>query len=71
MAALQSPMTQLETAGKTLHHHWETTRSTWDDSVSRSFEKNFLSLIEAKAQATLKELQQLAQAIDAAKRAVP
>lgn len=71
MAALHSPMTQLETAGKTLHHRWETTRSGWDDSVSRAFESDYLALIEAEAQATLKEMQQLAQAIDAARKAVP
>ena len=71
MASLQSPMAQLESAGKTLQHRWETTRSAWDDSVSRSFEKDYLSRIEAEAQATLKELQQLAQAIDAARRAIP
>jgi hypothetical protein len=71
MAALHSPMTQLETAGKTLHHRWETTKSSWDDSVSRTFESDYLTLIEAQAQATLKEMQQLAQAIDTARRAVP
>jgi hypothetical protein len=71
MAALQSPMTQLETASKTLHHRWETTRSAWDDPVSRIFESDYLALIEAQAQATIKELQQLAQTIDAARRAVP
>jgi hypothetical protein len=71
MAALHSPMTQLETTGKTLHRHWETTRSAWDDSVSHTFESDYLALIEAELQATLKEMQQLAQAIDAARRAVP
>ena len=71
MAALHSPMAQLETAGKTLHHRWETTKSAWDDPVSRIFESDYLTLIEAQAQATLKEMQQLAQAIDAARRAVP
>jgi hypothetical protein len=64
-------MNQLETASKTLRHRWETTRSAWDDSVSHTFEKDYLALIEAQAQATLKELQQLAQTIDAARRAVP
>ena len=56
MAALHSPMTQLETAGKTLHHRWETTKSAWDDPVSRIFESDYLTLIEAQAQATLKEI---------------
>lgn len=71
MAVLHSPITQLETAGKTLHHRWETTKSGWDDPVSRAFESDYLTLIEAQVQATLKEMQQLAQAIDAARRAVP
>jgi hypothetical protein len=70
MAALHSPLTQLETASKTLHHRWETTKPVWNDPVSRTFESDYLTLIEAQAQATLKEMQQLAQAIDAAKRAV-
>jgi hypothetical protein len=71
MAALHSPLNQLETAGKTLHHRWEATRAIWNDSVSQTFESDYLTLIEAQAQATLKEMQQLAQAIDAARRAVP
>ena len=71
MAALHSPLRQLETASKTLHHRWETTKEAWDDHVSHTFESDYLSLIEAQAQATIKELQQLAQAIDAARRAIP
>src|SRR6266567_3255174 len=71
MTALHSPLTQLETAGKTLNHRWETTKTAWDDRVSHTFESDYLSIIEAQAQATLKEMQQLAQAIDAARRAVP
>jgi len=64
-------MTQLETTVKTLHHRWETTKSAWDDPVSRAFESDYLTLIEAQAQATLKEMRQLAQTIDAARRTVP
>jgi hypothetical protein len=71
MTALHLPLTQLETAGKTLHRRWETTKSAWDDHVSHTFESDYLTVIEAQAQATLKEMQQLAQAIDAARRAVP
>jgi len=71
MVALHSPMTQLETTVKTLHHRWETTKSAWDDPVSRAFESDYLTLIEAQAQATLKEMRQLAQTIDAARRTVP
>lgn len=71
MATLHSPLDQLETAGKTLHHRWEATRAIWNDSVSQTFESKYLALIEAQAQETRKEMQKFAQAIDAARRAVP
>jgi hypothetical protein len=71
MAALHSPLNQLETAGKTLHHRWEATKAVWNDSVSETLERQHLTFIEEQAQATFKEMQQLAQTIDAARRAVP
>ena len=71
MAALNSSTSQLDTAGRTLHQRWEQTKTRWNDPVSRSFESDYLTPIEAEAQATLKEMLRLAQAIDAARRAVP
>ncbi len=70
MATLESAITQLDSAGRTLQQRWEHTKTLWNDPVSRSFEQNYLDQIAAQSQATLKAMQQLSQVIAAARRAV-
>ena len=71
MAALNRSLNELEDTGKRLHQRWEQTKTSWNDPVSRTFESDYLTPIEAEMQTTLKEMQRLAQAIDAARRTVP
>jgi len=70
MATLDSSIEQLGTAWKVLHSHWSDTQPLWNDPVSQRFEKHYLALFEAQTQATLKELQGLAQVIAEAQRRV-
>ncbi len=70
MAGLDMPIDQLSIAWKVLHKKWEDTRALWNDPVSQSFEKNYLTLFEGHTQVTLKEMQKLAQVITEAQRRI-
>lgn len=70
MAILDAPMDQLSTAIKALQSKWQSTTPLWNDPVSQSFEKNYLALFDTQTQATLKEMQKLAQVIAEAQRRV-
>lgn len=70
MGALNHALSDLESAERALHQRWEHAKSLWNDPVSRGFETDYFIPIQSQMQATFKEMQQLAQTIDAARRAV-
>ena len=70
MASLDASIEQLSTAWKVLHKRWGDTTSLWNDAVSQGFEKNYMALFEGQTQATLKEMQYLAQVIGEARSRV-
>lgn len=70
MADLDASMEQLTTASRVLHQSWENRKPLWNDPVSQSFEKNYLTLFEGQTQLTLKEMQRLAYVIAEARRRV-
>jgi len=70
MASLDASIEQLSTAWKVLHKRWGDTTPLWNDSVSQGFEKNYMVVFEGQTQATLNEMQNLAQVIGEAQRRV-
>ncbi|MGB0383840.1 MAG: hypothetical protein ACPGWR_03370 [Ardenticatenaceae bacterium] len=66
--ALNTPLAQLNTAHKRLNQRWEATKSVWNDSVQQDFEKRYFQPLERQTQATLKEMERLAQVIAKARR---
>jgi hypothetical protein len=70
MANLNSAITQLDTAFKTLRQRWESTSAVWNDPVSRSFAQDYWAPLEEQVQATGREMDRLAQVIAQARRGV-
>jgi hypothetical protein len=70
MSSLNTTAAQLETAWKRLRQRWEDTKTVWNDPVQRHFEKEYWTPLEGQTQATLKELEQLAQVIAQARQKV-
>ena len=70
MSDINSLATELNTALKSLHLHWQTTTNLWNDSVSQSFESKFVSPIERDTQTVIKEMNQLAKLISDARRQI-
>jgi hypothetical protein len=70
VANLNTTLSQLDTALKTLRQHWEATSAVWNDLVSRNFEKDYWAPLEGQVQATGREMERLAQVIAQARRSV-
>lgn len=69
--SLNAASESLQQALKLLMHQWRATSAQWKDAVGRRFEKNYMDEYEPIARATLKQLGELEQAIDLARRNVP
>ena len=70
MSEINSSVTELDTALKSLRLRWASTSVLWNDSVSQSFETKYLNTIEHNTQAILNEMHRLAQLIADARRQV-
>lgn len=70
MANLSMTITQLGSAGKVLRQRWEDTTAVWNDPVRWSFEKEHWTPLDEQAQATQREMEQLARVIAQARRSV-
>jgi hypothetical protein len=67
--ALGTGSTKLTQALKTLRARWEETQTRWKDPVSRAFDKDQFTPLEAQVVATLRAIDRLARELDEAKRA--
>jgi len=70
MVNLSTAIAQLDSGWKTLRQRWEDTTAVWNDPVRWSFEKEHWTPLDAQAQATQREMEQLAQVIAQARRSV-
>jgi len=60
----------LQDAFRRLSQRWKEVKAVWADSVQRRFEKRYWAPLESQTQATLKEMDRLAQVIAQARRHV-
>jgi len=60
----------LQEAFQRLRQRWEEAKTLWNDPVRWDFEKRHWQLLERETQATLKEMDRLAQTIVRARRNV-
>lgn len=60
----------LATAWQRFRQHWEQTKVTWNDLVSRNFEKMLIVPLAEQEERTLRELGELMHVIDQARRNV-
>ncbi len=67
---LNMVIAQLDTAWKSLALRWQETKKTWNDPVSREFEKAYWDVAEHQVTATRREMERLAQVIAGAQRNV-
>ncbi len=70
MASLKVAVDQMDSTLKTFRQNWENTRLVWNDPVQQHFEKDYWQPLETQAQATLREMERLAQVIAQARRNV-
>ena len=70
MATLDSSLSQLESAWKTVLHQWEDARALWNDAVRRGFEKDHWAPLAAQVDATRREMDRLSQIIAKAEHSV-
>ena len=70
MANMETYVEQLSLAWKVLLQQYEGTKPVWNDPVSQHFENDYLTPIGDQTQATLKEMQRLAQTIAEARRRI-
>ena len=61
----------IEEAWKRLHQQWEDVTEHWEDAVSRDFEKQYIEPLAIQIRSTLKELDQLTDMIEQARRDIP
>lgn len=54
---------RLKHALKNLREHWETTRTLWDDSVARDFEKNHLTPLDQQVDNALRGMDKLSEVL--------
>jgi hypothetical protein len=60
----------LENVWKKLCQRWESTKTAWNDPVSRDFDKKLFVPLSEQMHKTLRELERLTQVIDNASRKV-
>ncbi len=70
MALLRPHIEQFNEAQHKLKHRWETTKTVWNDPVSREFEKNVIVPLGQQIRNTQQELNRLFQVIEQARRNV-
>ena len=63
---LTSGSARLHEAWKKLRAHWEATQLTWQDSVSREFDENYIAVLEPQLVATLERMKTLTGLLTAA-----
>ncbi len=54
---------RLHSALKTLRVHWDETRETWNDAVSRDFEERHIDPVEVQVNSVLHAMENLAEVI--------
>ncbi|MBI3739515.1 MAG: hypothetical protein HY258_10760 [Chloroflexi bacterium] len=67
---LNNTTAQLDSAFRSLAQRWADTKTVWDDSVQRDFEKEYWEPLEAQIRSTQQEMERLAQVIAQAQRNV-
>ena len=70
MTNLNTTHAQLSEFTQRIRQRWAETQSMWSDPVQQYFEKDYWLPLEAQAQATLREMERLAQVIAQARRNV-
>ncbi|GAK60501.1 hypothetical protein U27_00398 [Candidatus Vecturithrix granuli] len=70
MVLLRPYIEQFNEAQQKLKHRWETTKTLWNDPVSREFEKNVMVPLGEQIRNTQRELDRMAQVIEQARRNV-
>jgi hypothetical protein len=48
---------------KTLREHWDVTRESWDDGVSRDFEKNHITPVEHQVTTAIRGMDKIAEVL--------
>jgi hypothetical protein len=59
---------KLSYAARKLRLHWEEAQQRWNDSVSRDFDRHYLSPFEPQVAATLQAMTRLAEVLDEVER---
>jgi len=67
----RQPVERMQTALQGLRRRWEQTRGLWQDPVQQDFAKAHLDPLDQEAQATLAEMQRLAETLAQAWRNAP
>ncbi len=70
MSNSNAPVTQLDASLKVLRQRWEESKTLWNDPVRWDFEKRRWQPLEQQTQATLKEMERLADVLAKAQRNV-
>lgn len=70
MATLDNSRANLDSAWRTLNGRWEELRTVWDDPVSHAFERDTWQALQTDVAAADRALQQLAQVVAQAQRAI-
>jgi len=71
MSNPRQPVEHMQTALQALRQRWETTQRLWRDQVQRDFAKAHMEPLDREAQATLAEMQRLAEVLAKAWKNVP
>jgi hypothetical protein len=66
--SLDTGLSKVNLAMKSLRYRWEETKGHWKDAVSRDFETRFWLPLDAQVLTTLRVIDRLAQAIAKAKQ---
>jgi hypothetical protein len=66
--SLDTGLSKVNLAMKSLRYRWEETKGHWKDPVSRDFETRFWLPLDAQVLTTLRVIDRLAQAIAKAKQ---
>lgn len=62
---------QLEIAVRTFQRQWSDTQAVWHDPVSQHFEKSVQAPLTDQSATVLKQMQNLAQTLENARRSIP
>ncbi len=70
MSSLGQSIEALNVAWQVMQQRWKYTRSVWNDSVARDFEREFYAPLASQITPTQRKLDQLAEVVAQAQRRV-